>query len=94
MCYVLGFADASIFSSLKLKGKEDDNDNQVSALMPINFTFKIHGTSGIKRGDKFKVNGIPSPYSQGFFQTISVKHTLEGMMWYTEVTGGYRNKIK
>lgn len=94
MCYLLGYADSSIFASLKLKAENEDNTNQVSALMPINFTFKIHGTSGIKRGDKFKVDGIPSPYTEGFFQTVSVKHTLEGMLWYTEVTGGYRNKIK
>jgi hypothetical protein len=90
----LGFKDAAVFSSLKLKGKNEDNSGQPSALMPINFSFKIHGVSGIKRGDKFQVNGIPSPYKDGFFQVLSVKHTLEGMLWYTEITGGYRNKIK
>ena len=94
LCYLLGFKDAAVFSSLKLKGKKEDNSGQPSALMPINFSFKIHGVSGIKRGDKFQVNGIPSPYKDGFFQVLSVKHTLEGMLWYTDITGGYRNKIK
>ena len=60
--------------------------------MPINFTFTIHGVSGIKRGDMFKINGIPKQYAKGFFQVISVKHTLDGMLWKTEITGGYRNK--
>jgi hypothetical protein len=58
--------------------------------MPINFSFKIHGVSGIKRGDMFRVNGIPDRYNDGFFQVLSVKHALDGMMWTTEVTGGYR----
>jgi hypothetical protein len=58
--------------------------------MPINFSFTIHGISGIKRGDKFKVNGIPKKYENGFFQVLSVKHTLDGMMWKTEISGGYR----
>ena len=59
--------------------------------MPINFTFTVHGVSGIRRGDMFKVNGIPTIYENGFFQVLSVKHMLEGMSWKTEVTGGYRN---
>ena len=62
-----------------------------SPLMPINFTFTVHGVSGIRRGDMFKVNGIPTIYENGFFQVLSVKHMLEGMSWKTEVTGGYRN---
>jgi hypothetical protein len=60
--------------------------------MPINFSFSIHGISGIKRGDRFTVNGIPEKYKKGFFQVLSVKHTLDGMMWKTEVTGGYRQR--
>ena len=62
-----------------------------SPLMPINFSFSVHGISGIRRGDMFKVNGIPTMYKKGFFQVLSVKHTIDGMMWKTEITGGYRN---
>jgi hypothetical protein len=58
--------------------------------MPINFSFSIHGISGIKRGDRFKVDGIPEKYKGGFFQVLSVKHTIDGMVWKTEVTGGFR----
>lgn len=76
---------------LKTASSESPNP-EVSILMPINFSFSIHGISGIKRGDKFKVNGIPDKYSkQGFFQVVGVKHTISGMNWTTEVEGGYRN---
>ena len=37
-------------------------------LLPIKFTFTIHGLSGWKRGDKFKVVGLPQRYNNGFFQ--------------------------
>lgn len=91
ICYLGAFKDSTIFSSFKNKWNKSELDSKtVSPLMPINFSFKIHGVSGIKRGDMFKVNGIPSMYSNGFFQVLSVKHTLDGMMWTTEVTGGYR----
>jgi hypothetical protein len=65
--------------------------NTVSALLPVKFSFTIHGVSGIKRGDKFKVIGIPRQYEQnGFFQVTSVKHTIDAMLWKTEVEGGLR----
>jgi hypothetical protein len=88
--YVGAFNDTNIFSALKVDSTNKNDD--VSPLMPINFSFSIHGISGIKRGDKFRVDGIPSQYSEGFFQVLSVKHTLDGMKWKTEVTGGFRRQ--
>ena len=77
---------------LKLGKGQIDKYSDVSILLPINFSFTIHGISGIKRGDKFSVTGIPKKYEDnGFFQVISVKHTIQGMEWTTEITGGYRN---
>lgn len=79
-------------SQLLKMGKSESPDPEVSILMPLNFSFSIHGISGIKRGDKFKVNGIPKKYSEnGFFQVVGVKHTISEMNWTTEVEGGYRN---
>ena len=67
------------------------DNNTVSALLPVKFSFTVHGVSGIKRGDKFKVIGIPRQYERnGFFQVTSVKHTIDGMIWKTEVEGGLR----
>jgi hypothetical protein len=91
MCYMGAFSDSNVFSALKNGHDEINEKNTSSPLMPINFTFKVHGVSGIRRGDMFKVNGIPSMYNNGFFQVLSVKHSLQGMEWTTEVTGGYRN---
>lgn len=63
----------------------------VGPIMPIKFTFTIHGLSGIKRGDKFKVLGLPKNYeSTGFFQVTSVKHTITDMLWKTDIEGSFR----
>ena len=91
LCYLGSFRDANVFSALKSGHDEIGQSDTASPLMPINFNFKIHGVSGIRRGDMFKVIGIPSIYMDGFFQVLSVKHNLQGMEWTTEVTGGYRN---
>ena len=91
MCYQGAFRDSSVFNAFLNQLKEVGTETS-TPLMPINFSFKVHGVSGIRRGDMFKVNGIPSIYTQnGFFQVISIKHNIEGMQWTTEVTGGYRN---
>ena len=90
LCYLGAFRDTNIFSAMKQKWNKNEQKNSVSPLMPINFSFTIHGISGIKRGDMFKVRGIPTQYTNGFFQVLSVKHVLDGMVWKTEVTGGFR----
>jgi hypothetical protein len=91
--YVACFNSQTIFDALKNNNDivTITNDGGISPLLPINFTFTIHGISGIQRGAKFKVYGLPSKYStSGFFQVTSVKHILSGMLWKTEVTGGFR----
>lgn len=87
------YNDQLVFQALKA-GYNNTNaldNNSVSALLPVKFSFTVHGVSGIKRGDKFKVIGIPQQYEKnGFFQVTSVKHTIDGMIWKTEVEGGLR----
>ena len=64
---------------------------EVGPIMPIKFTFTMHGISGIKRGDKFKVLGLPKNYEQtGFFQVTAVKHTITDMLWKTDIEGSFR----
>jgi hypothetical protein len=95
MVYIPSLDDLTLFDSKKVKSDTIIHSEGTSALMPINFSFTIHGVSGIKRGDKFKVRGIPKAYSDGgFFQVLSVKHVIDGMTWKTEVTGGFRQKLK
>jgi len=90
--YVASYDDAELQKLAKADLNSLPKDKKVSVLLPITFTFVIHGVSGIKRGDRFVVNGIPEKYQkQGFFQVLGVKHTIQEMQWVTEVIGGYRN---
>lgn len=95
MTYITAYNDQLVFESLK-NGKDKIGEAQgVSALMPIKFGFTIHGVSGIKRGDKFRVGGIPTAYEEtGFFQVTSVKQTITDMIWKTEIEGGFRLQPK
>lgn len=87
--YVGVYDDAQL-----LKIAKNDVKDEVSALLPIRVSFTINGVSGIKRGDKFTVKGIPDMYyTRGFFQVLSVKHTISGMQWDTEIEGGFRNNL-
>lgn len=92
LVYIGALNDLEVLETQKLKEeKETDTKQGVGALTNIKFTFTIHGVSGIKRGDKFRINGLPSDYTnKGFFQVMDVKHTIDGMLWKTEVTGGWR----
>jgi len=94
--YLAAISDLQLFEGMKL-GHETivyEEGKEHSVLLPIKFKFTIQGVSGIKRGDKFKVSGIPKQYSDaGFFQVLSVKQILDGMMWKTEVEGGFRQSI-
>jgi len=92
------FNDQVAFQGLKEIGdafkKNTDNSNAVSPLMPIKFTGTMHGIGGLKRGDKFIINGLPKEYQDnGFFQVTAVKHIIEGMNWKTEIEGGFRKKL-
>jgi hypothetical protein len=91
MTYITAYNDQLVFESLKNGNDVAGEPQGVSALMPIKFGFSIHGVSGIKRGDKFRVGGIPTAYEEtGFFQVTSVKQTITDMIWKTEIEGGFR----
>lgn len=88
--YLCAYDDQAWFEAFKI-GEEPKDDAKVSVLLPIKFTFTIHGVSGIKRGDKFKVLGLPAGYStKGFFQVTGIKQVVSGMLWKTEVIGQFR----
>lgn len=92
--FTVSYNDQAVFEFFK-----NQNDKKavqvepggVGPIMPIKFTFTIHGLSGIKRGDKFKVLGLPKNYeTTGFFQVTSVKHTITDMLWKTDIEGSFR----
>jgi hypothetical protein len=97
IAYINCYNDQVVFDTLKF-GKDivdEDEATGTSPLLPIKFTFSMHGVSGIKRGDKFKVNGIPRQYAEGgFFQVTAVKQVIENMVWKTEIEGGFRIERK
>ena len=74
-------------------GQQSTNaEHQVGqALLPIKFSFTIHGLSGWKRGDKFRILGLPEQYDNGFFQVTQINQQCEGMTWKTQVEGQFRN---
>lgn len=97
------FNDTSFFDKIKNKNfflnKPTDNlvnknkgvDKRLSHPLPIKYSFKILGTSGLRRGDMFNIIGIPEKYAKfGLFQITQVEHTIENMNWFTEVKGEYR----
>ncbi len=90
----ISFNDQALFEFFKNQNDTTNVQNEpngVGPIMPIKFTFTIHGVSGIKRGDKFKVTGLPRNYEEtGFFQVTSVKHTITDMIWKTDIEGSFR----
>ncbi len=63
----------------------------VSAILSIEFSFEIHGVSGLKVGDMFQVIDIPSRYKNGVFQIMEQSHSLTGGIWITSVKSQLRN---
>jgi hypothetical protein len=59
--------------------------------LPIKYSFTILGNSGIRRGDTFNIDGIPTKYkNSGLFQVTEIEHSISNMRWETTVTGQYR----
>ena len=59
-------------------------------LLPIKFSFTIHGISGIKVGDIFAVSDLPQKYANKIFQVTQVEHQVSDI-WTTQVQAQLRN---
>jgi hypothetical protein len=92
--FIVAYNDQSVFEFFKTQNDGSGVGKkaaEIGPIMPIKFTFTIHGVSGIKRGDKFKVLGLPKNYeTTGFFQVTSVKHTITDMIWKNDIEGSFR----
>ena len=88
--------DTQIFDIMKNNAFEAYSKvGKTSILLPIKYTFKIMGKSGIRRGDIFNIIGIPERYEKnGFFQVINIEQNIEGNLWTTTVTGQYRQHFE
>lgn len=91
---IFTFDDVAYFDKLRINAMKAKSGNGVQTLshpLPIKYTFKILGCSGLRRGDTFNIVGIPQKYAKhGIFQITQVEHTISGMTWETEVRGEYR----
>lgn len=75
----------------RLKSDAFQSKGGMSHPLPIKYTFKVSGVSGIRRGDTFTIEGIPEKYSTaGFFQVTQVEHTINDNVWTTSVRGEFR----
>ena len=55
------------------------------------FNFDIHGASGFKVGDQFRVEGLPSKFGPPcFYQVVKVDQALSTEGWTTSVKGSLR----
>jgi hypothetical protein len=88
--------DTQLFDIMKNNAFEAYSGvEKTSHPLPIKYTFKILGKSGLRRGDTFNVIGIPKKYRDfGFFQITQIEQTLEGNSWYTTVIGQYFQQLK
>ena len=91
------FNDSDYFDRLKIDALavgekyKDETPKGLSIPLPIEYEFEILGNSGIRRGDVFKINGIPSKYKdRGVFHVSEVSQTLQGSKWVTSIKGLYR----
>jgi hypothetical protein len=87
------FDDSDFFDLLKQFYLRDKykKGKSLSTLIPIKYTFTILGNSGIRRGDVFRISGIPKKYSEkGIFQVTEIEHNLEGSKWTTQIGGLFR----
>lgn len=77
--------------AVRVKNNKNGENLGLGVPMPIKYTFKILGISGLRRGDMFNITGIPNKYrDNGLFQITEVEHTVFDMKWETNITGEYR----
>lgn len=85
------FDDTEYFDRLKREAFGNKGGGSLSHPLPIKYSFKILGNSGIRRGDTFNITGIPEKYAKkGLFQVTEIEHSLDGNQWFTNITGQYR----
>lgn len=91
--FVYCFDDTEYFDAIKNTyfNSKNKTGGGLSQPLPIKYSFTIFGNSGIRRGDTFKIFGIPSKYAEkGVFQVSAIEHSISGMRWETTVEGLYR----
>jgi hypothetical protein len=75
-----------------VSGKSVESNNKQNPPFGLaSFNFRVHGVSGFKVGDKFRIDGLPSKFgAPNFFQVVKVDHSIESMSWFTDIKGELR----
>lgn len=92
--FVAAWDDSKILKQLELEYKSrgrNRDSKSVSAILSIDFSFEIHGVSGLKVGDLFQIIDIPAKFKDGVFQIMEQNHELSDGLWKTSVTAKLRN---
>ena len=73
--------------------KNSPGSNGVSnvPLLPIRFSFTIHGVSGIRVGDTFSISDLPAKYKNKTFQVSNVADEIAQNVWSSKIEGQMRN---
>jgi hypothetical protein len=83
--------DKGLVTGAPAAQKIEENDRQNPPFGIGSFNFRVHGVSGFKVGDEFRVSGLPSKFGDpSFFQVVKIDHSVEGMSWWTDVKGELR----
>ena len=83
--------DKGLVKGVNSPQKKSDNNRQNPPFGLASFNFRVHGVSGFKVGDEFRISGLPNKFGQpNFFQVVKVDHSVEGMSWWTDVKGELR----
>jgi hypothetical protein len=92
---ILGYRDINIFNMLKTANDNKTQSPQnVTTMLPVRVSLTMYGISGLRRGDMFRVRGIPESFSRaGFFQIISIKHIVMDTIWTTVIEGAFRRYL-
>ncbi len=83
--------DKGLIKTVKGSQSRAENNKQNPPFGLASFNFRVHGVSGFKVGDKFRIDGLPGKFgAPNFFQIVKVDHSIEGMNWFTDVKGELR----
>ena len=95
IAFVGAWKSANVFKTLDGgcvdESENTEKENSNPPLLDVKFTFEIHGLSGIRVGDLFKLIDVPVQYTGGVFQVLETSHVVDGTQWKTTVSSKFRN---
>jgi len=83
--------DFGLVSGAQPSQPKSKTNKQNPPLGLAKFSFDIHGVSGFKVGDQFRVTGLPNKFGYpNFYQVTKVDHAIDNMTWITNIKGDMR----